>query len=47
MLSLLDLLKVPPDVTFETFTAELMSLLLEEKNWISDWLKKLKIKFSC
>lgn len=32
MLLLLDLLQVPSDVTFETSTAELKSLLLEENN---------------
>lgn len=42
MLLLLDLLQEPSDVTFETLTAELKSLLLEEKNWISDWLRKIK-----
>lgn len=47
MLLVLDLLQVPSDVTFETLTAELKSLLLEEKNWISVWLRKLKIKHSC
>lgn len=47
MLSFLDLLQVPSDVIFETLTAEVKSLLLEEKNRISDWLRKLKIKCSC
>lgn len=45
MLLLLDLLQVPSDVTFETLTAELKSLLGE--NWISDRLRDFRIKCSC